>query len=116
MLTTLILAATIAAPDPWLDIDKGLEASFAALVVTDVLQTRYFTTGGRCCEGNPLLPALPSRGQMYAIAIGVPAAHALVAHYLPSGGLRTAWQLAFIAAELLVVRDNYLRYGLSLRF
>lgn len=115
MLATLILATTLAyTPDPWSNLDKGLEASFAATVLVDVLQTRYFTTGGRCCEGNPLLPALPSRGQMYAIAVGVPLAHALVAHYLPERGLRTGWQLAFLTAEILVVRHNAKIWGFNL--
>ena len=102
--------------DDWSALDVSLESAFAATVVVDVLQTRYFTTGGRCCEGNPLLPALPSRGTMYAIAIGAPLAHAMVSHMLPAWGPRTWWQLTFISAEVMVVRNNYRWWGFNFAF
>src|SRR5574337_410575 len=88
----------------WTATDTVIEASFAAALGADWLQTRQITHAG--LETNPILGKHASRSKVDAYFATSLAGHALIAAALPRP-YRTVWQCIWIGIETEVVRQNY---------
>ncbi len=95
-------------PREWTATDKALQAAMAGATLGDWLQTRTFLHEGRR-ERNALLGPRPSDPRLDLGVAGALLGHSLVAHALPSGPLRTAWQLAGLDVEMDALRHNHRR-------
>ncbi len=124
MRIALAVAATLALAMPrpahaadrrWTRPQIAAEATFAALVAVDVVQTRWaLSHDPRYFESNPLIGDHPSRMRLSALALSAMVSHALVAHLIPTE-YRSGWLAATISVEVAVLGSNF-RAGARLRF
>lgn len=111
-------------PRGWSSADVTLQALFALSMLADWNQTRFTIAAQRPVPGrpgvryhelNPILGAHPSGTRVDVYFLAMTAAHLSVAHVLPQGRWRTAWQLLGLGVEVGAVARNT-NMGVSFRF
>lgn len=102
----LLLALPAQAADfRWTVGDVALEASFAAAVAADWLQTRWALEHGRR-ELNPVIGERPSAARLGALVAAGALGHAAVSLALPRPARRW-WQSVTLVLELGAVGHNF---------
>lgn len=108
----------------WSSADVALQAAFVVAMAADWNQTRNTIAAQREIPGrpgwhyyerNPILGRAPSRTKVDAYFLCTTAAHLSIAHLIPHGRWRTAWQLVGIGVEVGTVGRN-LKMGIGFRF
>lgn len=99
----------------WTKTDIALEAVALTTLLIDYKQTRDIANHPMRYETNRILGDNPSDARIRNYFIGAAVGHVLVAHALPNGMLRTAFQAGTVAVEMSVIGHNK-RMGLRIKF
>lgn len=96
-----------AADRSWSKLDVGMEVATVGALALDMSQTLDIKRHPDWREANVLLGGRPSDARVVGYFAGCMLGHAAVAHLIPHGPWRTAWQAAFFAFEAGVVGRNF---------
>jgi len=103
----------LTAGQPWSPQDTILEGTTLAALACDWAQTSNIHRGD-WHEINSILGRHPEQSTINAYFLASAALHVVIADQL-SGKWRTAWQCAWIGAEVTTVQRNY-KLGIRLNF
>jgi hypothetical protein len=111
-------------PRAWSSADVTLQAVFVVSMLADWNQTRFTIAAQRPVPGkagvhyqeqNPILGPHPSATRVDLYFLTMTVAHLSVAHVLPQGRWRTAWQLLGLGVQVGAVTHNA-SMGVGFRF
>lgn len=111
-------------PRAWSSADVTLQAVFVVSMLADWNQTRFTIAAHRPVPGkaglhyqeqNPILGSNPSETRVDVYFLTMTAAHLSIAHLLPQGRWRTAWQLLGLGVQVGAVAHNA-SMGVGFRF
>lgn len=118
-ITIAALGVALAACAParsryWTTTDKITEATYAAVVTVDYIQTKAIVAD--CREWNPIIGECGGGVPAEAYFATLLGAHALIAHYLPERA-RTLWQGVTLGLHIRGVANNFASgYGYRFAF